>query len=105
MALSIGRKAQAAVPSIKDPEIHVRRVLDKLRKYFRRGPVLAVKLGGDYAFMEVRRVTGYTDLAIAEKGTIRGDPGLDSIKRSTAEERALENLVYTSGNLDEVKTG
>jgi len=91
------------VPSITDPEAHGMMVLEKLRGYFGRGPVLAIRIGGDDAIKEVRRVTGYTDPATAEKGTIRGDLGLDSIERSTAEGRAVENLVHASGNQEEAE--
>lgn len=103
MAISIGYKAKAAVPSIKDPESHGMKVLDALRKYFSRGPVLAIKFGGEDAIKEVRRVTGYTDPATAEKGTIRGDLGIDSIEKSTLEGRAVENLVHASGNHEEAE--
>ena len=103
MALSIGKKAKAAVPSIKDPEAHGMKVLTALRNYFSRGPVLAIKFGGEDAIMEVRRVTGYTDPATAEKGTIRGDLGVDTIEKSTAEGRAVENLVHASGNPEEAE--
>ena len=103
MALGVGKKAQAAVPSITDPEAHGMKVLEKLRGYFSRGPVLAIRFGGEDAIKKVRRVTGYTDPATAEKGTIRGDLGLDSIERSTAEGRAVENLVHASGNPEEAE--
>ena len=103
MATSVGLKAQRAVPSIKDPEAHGKKVLTNLRKYFSRGPVLAIRIGGEDAISEVRRVTGYTDPVIAEKGTVRGDLGMDSIEKSTAERRAVENLVHASGNLEEAE--
>jgi nucleoside-diphosphate kinase len=103
MALSIGKKAQAAVPSITDPEAQGRKVLTRLRSYFGRGPVLAIKIGGEDAIKEVRRITGYTDPATAEKGTIRGDLGVDSIVKSTSEERAVENLIHASGNQEEAE--
>lgn len=103
MALSIGNKAKAAVPSINDPERHGMKVLDALRKYFNRGPVLAIKFGGEDAIKEVRRITGYTDPATAEKGTIRGDLGIDTIEKSTAEGRAVENLVHASGSPGEAE--
>ncbi|MCK4583630.1 nucleoside-diphosphate kinase, partial [Candidatus Bathyarchaeota archaeon] len=73
------------------------------RGYFGRGPVLVIRIGGEDAIKEVRRVTGYTDPATAEKGTVRGDLGLDSIERSTAEGRAVENLVHASGNPEEAE--
>jgi nucleoside-diphosphate kinase len=103
MALSMGIKAQKAVPTIKDPEAHGMKVLTNLRKYFSRGPVLAIRFGGENAISEVRRVTGYTDPATAEKGTVRGDLGLDSIMKSTVEGRAVENLVHASGNPEEAE--
>jgi len=103
MALSIGKKAKAAVPSITDPEVHGMKVLTALRGYFSRGPVLAIKIGGEDAIKEVRRITGYTDPATAEKGTIRGDLGIDTIEKSTAEGRAVENLVHASGNPEEAE--
>ena len=103
MALSIGNKAKAAVPSLKDPLSHGMEVLEALRKYFSRGAVLAIKLAGCDAIKEVRRITGYTDPDTAEKGTIRGDLGIDTIKKSTAEGRAVENLVHASGNPEEAE--
>lgn len=103
MALSIGKKAQAAVPTITDPETHGMKVLKALRNYFSRGPVLAIKIQGEDAINEVRRITGYTDPSTAEKGTIRGDLGIDSIVKSTDEGRAVENLVHASGNPEEAE--
>jgi nucleoside-diphosphate kinase len=103
MAESLGRKAQLAVTGIVAPVAHGRKVLEGLRRYFTRGPVIAVRFGGEDAIQVVRRVTGYTDPATAAKGTIRGDYGVDTIARSTAEGRALENLVHASGNPEEAE--
>ncbi len=103
MAQGIGKKAQAAVPGIADPEAHGLKVLSKLREYFGRGPVLAIRFGGEDAIREARRVTGYTDPATAEKGTVRGDLGRDSIEASTAEGRAVENLLHGSGDPKEAE--
>lgn len=103
MALSIGKKAQAAVPSIKDAEAHGMKVLTALRGYFSRAPVLAIRLGGEDAIKEVRRISGYTDPSTADKGTVRGDLGVDSIAKSTEEGRAVENLIHASGNPEEAE--
>jgi len=103
MALTIGKKAQAAVPSIKDAEAHGLKVLTALRSYFSRGPVLAIRLGGEDAIKGVRRITGYTDPSTADKGTVRGDLGVDSIAKSTEENRAVENLIHASGNPEEAE--
>ena len=103
MALSIGKKAQAAVPSITNAEAHGLKVLTALRGYFSRGPVLAIRFGGEDAIKEVRRITGYTDPSTADKGTVRGDLGVDSIAKSTDESRAVENLIHASGNSEEAE--
>jgi nucleoside-diphosphate kinase len=104
MAEGLGKKAQLATSGIKDPKVHGMKVLEKLRKYFTRNPIIAIRFGGEDAIQTVRKVTGYTDPATAEKGTIRGDFGTDSIAKSTAEGRACENLVHASGNPEEAKS-
>jgi nucleoside-diphosphate kinase len=103
MAVSLGEKAQKATSGITDPEAHGMKVLERLRVYFTRGPVLAMRVGGEGAIQEVRRLTGYTDPLTAEKGTIRGDYGVDSLSKSTEERRAVENLVHASGNPEEAR--
>jgi nucleoside-diphosphate kinase len=103
MAEGLGRKAQQATTGIVDPVAHGMKVLERLRRYITRSPVIAIRFGGEDAIQVVRRVTGYTDPPTAEKGTIRSDYGLDSIARSTAEGRALENLIHASGNPEEAK--
>lgn len=103
MAESLGKKAQLSSPGITNPVAHGMKVLDRLKKYFTRNPVLAIRFGGDDAIALVRKVTGYTDPATAEKGSIRGDFGIDSIAKSTAEKRACENLIHASGTLEEAK--
>jgi nucleoside-diphosphate kinase len=101
MAEGLGKEAQLASIGITDPKAHGMKVLKRLRKYFTRNPVIAIRLGGENSIALVRKVTGYTDPATAEKNTIRGDYGVDSIAKSTAEGRACENLVHASGNPEE----
>jgi nucleoside-diphosphate kinase len=103
MAEGLGKKAQLASPGITDVKAQGMHVLERLRKYFLRNPVIAIRFGGEEAIQNVRKVTGYTDPATAEKGTIRGDFGVDSIAKSTAENRACENLIHASGNLEEAR--
>lgn len=103
MAEGLGKKAQKAVPGIKDPVDQGMKVLERLRHYITRGSVIAIRFEGEDAIFLVRKITGYTDPATAEKGSIRGDYGMDSIARSTAEERACENLIHASGNPEEAK--
>jgi nucleoside-diphosphate kinase len=104
MAESIGSKAKRAVPEIKDPTAHGMNVLIKLREYFSRGSVLAIKFSGENTIARAREITGYTDPSEAKEGTVRGDLGVDSIEKSTDENRAVENLVHASGNQEEART-
>lgn len=67
------------------------------------GPVHAVVLEGEDAVKKVRAITGFTDPARAEKGTVRGDLGQDNILKANSEKRAVENLVHASGSLEEAK--
>jgi nucleoside-diphosphate kinase len=101
MAYSLGVKAQKSVSEITDPTAHGVKVLERLRQYLKRNPVIAIKIGGNDAINTVRKIVGYTDPINAEKGTIRGDLGKDSIAKSTQEGRVCENLVHASGNLEE----
>lgn len=103
MALDIGKKAQNAIKNIDDPIAHGRKVLRWLREYVKRGPVIALKFGGEDAIKVVRWVTGFTDPSTAEKGTIRGELGVDSLKKATEERRSCENLVHASGNAEEAR--
>jgi nucleoside-diphosphate kinase len=64
-------------------------------------PVIALVLEGESAIANVRKITGFTDPSRADKGTIRGDWGSDSIDRANNERRATENLVHASGNPEE----
>ncbi len=103
MAEAVGRKAQTTMAAIADPITYGLEVLTWLRQYVTRGPIIALRIGGENAIKAVRMVTGFTDPAMAEKGTIRGDFGIDSIKKSTAEKRSCENLVHASGNKKEAE--
>ncbi len=66
-------------------------------------PVIAIVLEGENAIQKTRKVTGFTDPSKAEKGTIRGDFGDDSIDKSNSERRATKNLVHASGNKEEAE--
>jgi len=61
---------------------HYAHLLDKpffpeLEVFMQSTPVVAVALAGDNAVERVRRIIGPTDSKKAEKGTVRGDFGVD----------------------------
>jgi nucleoside-diphosphate kinase len=65
------------------------------------GLVVVTVLEGEDAVEKARRIVGFTDPSKAEKGTIRGDFGIDSIVKANNERRACENLVHASGSAEE----
>lgn len=78
-------------------------ILEWLRKYVRRGPVIAIVFEGEDAVMKAREIAGYTDPDEAEKGTIRGDLGIDAVLTANKEGRAVENLVHIAGNVEDAE--
>lgn len=70
-------------------------------KFITSAPVIAIVFEGEDAIQHVRKITGFTDPSKAEKGTIRGDFGDDSIQKANNERRATKNLVHASGNPEE----
>jgi nucleoside-diphosphate kinase len=56
-----------------------------------------MELVGDEALVaKVRKLIGATDPAAAERDTIRGIYGLDSMSKARAEKRMLKNLIHAS---------
>lgn len=97
----IGEKSAAAGEDVKDPVEMGRKVVGWLRDFITSGPIVAMVLEGQDAVAQVRRITGFTDPASADKGTIRGDLGTDSILKANHEKRPVHNLIHASGNPEE----
>lgn len=100
---SIGEKTIAAGQKVKSAEDQGRKVVSWLRKFITSGPIIALVLEGEDAVKKARKVTGFTDPATAEKGTIRGDLGTDNILDANREERPVYNLIHASGSEEEAK--
>ena len=77
-----------------------REIGDKIRgwliNYISSTPVIAVVLEGSDAVKHARKITGFTDPSRADKGTVRGDLGEDSIVAANGEFRPVQNLVHAS---------
>ena len=71
---------------------------EPLVEYLTDSPVVAAVLSGENAVSRTREIVGETDPEIAERGTIRGDFGTDSMDAADAERRALRNLVHASAD-------
>jgi nucleoside-diphosphate kinase len=103
MAEALGLKAREAGRDVKDLVGEGFRVLGWCRDYLAGGPAMALVLSGDDAVSRVRSITGNTDPVRADKGTVRGDFGRDSMLKANIEGRAVRNLVHASGTLDEAR--
>ncbi|MBI2674964.1 MAG: nucleoside-diphosphate kinase [Candidatus Aenigmarchaeota archaeon] len=103
LAKIIGEKSVKAGSKIENPEAHGKKILEQLRKFISSENVIAMVLEGENAIQRVRDITGYTDPAAAEKGTIRGDLGADSIAKANVEMRPVKNLVHASGTVEEAE--
>lgn len=79
-------------------------IVSGMRDYMTSGPVVAMIIEGTDAIKRVRAITGYTDPATADKGTIRGDLGVDTIAKANSEKRPVRNLIHASGNPEEAKS-
>ena len=71
-----------------------------LEKYMSSGPVTIMIFEGSNAVATARKVTGATDPAKAEKGTIRRDLGDLSLPD---EDRIMMNLVHASATREEAE--
>ena len=100
---SIGEKAIAAGQAVTSAEDQGRKVVTWLRNFITSGPIVVMVLEGEDAVRKARKTTGFTDPSTAEKGTIRGDLGTDSILKANTEERPVYNLIHASGNEEEAE--
>lgn len=100
---SLGKKSEKAGDKIDNYVEQGRKIVRGLRDYLTSGPIVAMILEGEDAIALVRKVTGYTDPASAEKGTIRGDLGEDTILEANRENRPVRNLIHASGNSEEAE--
>jgi nucleoside-diphosphate kinase len=101
--ISLGKKSEKAGDVVPDYKKQGLMIVEGLRLYLTSGPVVAMVVKGENAIQRVRSIAGYTDPSAAEKGTIRGDFGQDSILKANKEKRSVKNLVHASGNREEAE--
>jgi nucleoside-diphosphate kinase len=67
------------------------------------GPLIAMVAEGVHAIETVRKIAGTTVPNTANPGTIRGDLATTSALHSNVKNRAIQNLVHTSGDKEEAE--
>jgi nucleoside-diphosphate kinase len=74
-----------------------------VEKYITSGPVVAMIIEGINAIEVVRKIVGSTEPKDALLGSIRGDFAHTSNEYSDAQDKATENLIHASGDLEDSK--
>jgi len=100
---SITEKALRAGVKVKNVNEYGKGILKWLRDFMMSSPVIVMVIKGENAIERARKIVGYTDPAKAEKGTIRGDFGEDSVFVANSEGRPVKNLIHASGNKEEAE--
>lgn len=94
-------KKAAGLPVEKEPIEYGKDIIRQLVKFMTSGPVVMFVLEGNQAAAVARKITGDTEPATSDVGTIRGDLTLDSYGISAVDDRAVRNLIHCSENVED----
>jgi len=85
----------------REPVEYGKDIVRALVKFMTSGPVIAMVWQGNQAVGIVKKLVGGTEPLTSDVGTIRGDFTLDSYALSTADGRAVRNLIHCSDKPEE----
>lgn len=91
------------LPVEKDAMAYGKGIIDTIVAFITAGPVLAMVIEGNQSVAIVTKITGSTEPATSDVGTIRGDLTVDSYGHSTIQNRAVRNLIHCSESPDEAE--
>ncbi|MBX9906860.1 nucleoside-diphosphate kinase [Patescibacteria group bacterium] len=91
------------LPVEKDAMAYGRGIIDTIVAFMTAGPVLAMVIEGNQSVAIVTKITGSTEPATSDVGTIRGDLTVDSYAHSTFQNRAVRNLIHCSESPEEAE--
>lgn len=100
---SIGQKSIDAGDKIEDTLKQGQKIMTAMCDFLTSKPIIVMILEGEEVVSRVRHIVGFTDPSRADKGTIRGDLGQDSILEANSTDRPVYNLVHASGNPEEAE--
>ena len=90
-------------PPSEDPLQVTEIILNNLKKYMVKGPVIAMVWQGMHSVGVIRKITGGTEPLTSDVGTIRGEFTIDSYEVSDIDGRAVRNLIHASGSADDAE--
>jgi len=91
------------LPVDKEPIEYGKDIIRQLVTFMTSGPVLMMVWEGNQAAVVVKKITGETEPATSDVGTIRGDFTLDSYAIAAVDDRAVRNLIHCSDSSEEAK--
>ncbi len=92
-------KKAAGLSVDKEPIEYGKDIIRQLVKFMTSGPVVMMVWEGNQASVVARKITGETEPATSDVGTIRGDLTLDSYGIAAVDDRAVRNLIHCSENV------
>ncbi len=92
----VADKQAAGLPVTKEAIEYGKDIIAQLVKFMTSGPVMMMVWEGNQAAAVIRKITGDTEPATSDVGTIRGDLTVDSYGISAVDDRAVRNLIHCS---------
>ena len=89
-------KKAAGLPTSKEPLDYGKDIIRQLVGFMSAGPVVMMVWEGNQAVGVVKKITGETEPATSDIGTIRGDLTVDSYAIAAVDDRAVRNLIHCS---------
>jgi nucleoside-diphosphate kinase len=99
----VENRTAAGLPIEKPAIEYGRDIIGALVKYMTAGPVIQMVWQGNQAVAVVTKLTGTTEPATSDVGTIRGDYTTDSYALSNIDDRAVRNLIHCSDKPEEAE--
>lgn len=92
----VKEREAAGLPVDKDAIEYGKDIIRALERYMTSGPAIMMAWEGNQAVAVVTKITGSTEPATSDVGTIRGDLTIDSYAISAVDDRAVRNLIHCS---------
>jgi len=101
--LTVKNREALGLPIEKEAKEYGRDIIKALVTFMSCGPVVSMIWEGNQAVAVVKKITGGTEPASSDVGTIRGDFTIDSYELSNLDGRAVRNLVHCSDKPEEAE--